>query len=252
MKRSKALTAVAIAILLFLLAPLMGVVIKGLSRQAFADLFSKPEILSAAIDSFALAAASALIATVLGTMTAFALPSLSPRMRKFVARGLIFPMILPEIALGLSFMVWFIKWGIPLGWGTLLSAHCAFCLSYATLIMKARVETLDWSLVDAGRDLGAQKLSLFRHAIYPQLVPALIASLVTCFALSLDDFLVSTFVKGMDQKLLPITIYSMMRLRVGQEIYSLSLLLFCFSVLIVLVTQLWMRVRSKADLMRLS
>ena len=242
----RSLGFVAGIVLLFLLSPLVWVVSKGAHIDAIRSLADRADVLSALGQSLSLAVASAAVSTFFGTLTAFALPSLGPWSKKFVRTGLVFPMVLPEIAVALSFLVWFVKLGIPRGWGTLISSHVAFSLSYATLVMKSRVETLDKSLVDAARDLGASRFETFRHGILPQLVPGLAASFVTCFSLSLDDYLISSFVKGLDQMTLPIQIYSMIRVRLGDEIYALSLLLFCISVAVVLLSQLWLTSKNKS------
>lgn len=231
-------------LVVFLLLPLMFVVSKGLRVEALGLLIQRDDIMSAALQSVALALVSAMVTTVLGTLTALALPRLGSKFQVFIKAGLVFPMVLPEIAIGLSLLVWFVQLGIPLGWGTLLGGHVALCLGYSTFVMKARVETLDESLLDAARDLGASRFGIFRHGMFPQLVPAFAASFLMCFALSLDDFLISVFVKGFDQMLLPIQIFSMMRVRLGPEIYALSAVLFCISLAGVLLTQIWLVSKS--------
>jgi len=241
----KLLTAIAAIIILFLWSPLVWVASKGLSIEAFSNLAARPDILMSLLQSVLLGIACAFLATLAGTFTAFALPAMPAFRRKLVNAGLVFPMILPEIAMGLCFLVWFIKIGWPLGWSSLVASHVAFSFSYATLIMKTRVETLDRSLMDAAGDLGAGRLSVLRHALLPQLVPGLVASFVTCFSLSLDDFLISFFVKGIDQMTLPIQIYSMLKVKIGPEIYALSLILFCISLTGVLLSQLWLTSRQK-------
>ena len=109
--------------------------------------------------------------------------------------------------------------------------------------MKTRVEALDNALVDAAKDLGASRFHVLRHAIIPQVAPGLLASFLTCFSLSLDDFLISFFVKGLSQMTLPIQVYSMMKTRIGPEIYALSLILFCISLFAVLISQLWFKAK---------
>ena len=97
-----------------------------------------------------------------------------------------------------------------------------------------------------GWGLGAGPWAQFRHALWPQLAPGVLASLVTCFSLSLDDFLITFFVKGFDQMTLPVQIFSMLRLRVAPEVYSLSFLLFCISTTVVLLSQLWLNSDKKS------
>ena len=236
------------AIIVFLWSPLVFIFAKGLNAEAFAKLWGESEILWALGQSLLLAAATCVFSTFLGTLTAFAMPRLGVGMRKWVNLGLFIPMVLPEIAFGISYLVWYIKLGLSLGWITLFMSHVAFTFCYAVLVMKTRVDAFDSSLLDAGRDLGANRLRLFRHAVLPQLTPALVASAVMTFSLSLDDFLISFFVKGLDQVTLPIKIYSMMKLRIGAEVYALSVVLLTLSLISVMGTQIWYSRSSRSVL----
>lgn len=233
-----ALGVVFAAVIIFLWLPLALTLRKGFSVEGVERLLANHDLLSALSQSLLLASVSALLATAMGTLTAFALPRLSKNWRARFETMLLVPLLLPEIALGLALLVWFVKLGANFGWGTLIAGHVGFSFTYATLVMKANIESLDRSLVDAARDLGAPNRAVLRHALIPQLLPGLVASLATSFALSLDDFLISFFIKGMDQVTLPIKIFSMLRLSVGVEIYTLSLFLCGISILGVLVSQL--------------
>ncbi len=232
------LSAVFTGVIIFLWLPLVLTLRKGLSLEGVDRLLANHDLLSSLQQSLLLAGASAVIATAMGTLTALALPRLSKAWRGRFETLLLVPLLLPEIALGLALLVWFVKIGANFGWGTLIAGHVGFSFTYATLVMKANIESLDRSLIDAARDLGAPNRAVFRHALLPQLLPGLIASFATAFALSLDDFLISFFIKGMDQVTLPIKIFSMLRLSVGVEIYTLSLFLCGISILGVLVSQL--------------
>lgn len=237
----KWLRAYAWALLVFLWAPLLFVLGKGASPDAFQKLFLSNEILTSLEHSALLAGGTAFLCTLFGLAIAFALPALSPRLRSFVAGSLLLPMVLPEIAFGLAYLVWYQTLGLSLGWGTLLFSHVGFALCYSVLVLRGSVSRLDSSLADAARDLGAGPLAIFRHAILPQVMPGLIASAFLAFSLSLDDFLITFFVKGIDQITLPIKIFSMMRLRLGPEVYALSVLLFGISLVSVLMAQLWFK-----------
>jgi spermidine/putrescine transport system permease protein len=239
MKKMKWLKGIAIGVLLFLWVPLAMMLSRGFSVEAFDRLFGNPEILLAFRNSIFLATVSSTLAVLMGSLTAAALPRIPALSKRLMGSGLVFPMLLPEISFALAMMVWCIKIGIPLGWSSMTLGHFAYLFPFATLIMKGHFETLDPSLLDAVRDLGGKTWALIRHGIIPQIFPGLIAAFSTCFLLSIDDFFVSFFVKGVDQITLPIKIYSMLRLTVGPEIYALSLLLFCLSLLAVLLSQIW-------------
>jgi spermidine/putrescine transport system permease protein len=235
----KSLKWLAISVLVFLWAPLLLMLKKGLSIEAFDRLLNSSDILLSFRNSVVLAFVSSLLAVVAGSLTAAALPKIPALSRRLMGSGLIFPMLLPEISFALAMMIWCIKLGIPLGWTSMTLGHFAYLFPFSTLIMKGHFETLDSSLLDAVRDLGGKNWALLRHGIIPQIFPGLMAAFSTCFLLSLDDFFISFFVKGVDQMTLPIKIYSMLRMTVGPEIYALSLLLFCLSLVAVLLSQIW-------------
>jgi spermidine/putrescine transport system permease protein len=235
----KLLKAYVWALLLFLWAPLLVVLVKGSSPMAFEKLFRNTEVMVSFRNSLLLGLATALISTVLGLVTAFALPAFSERWRGWITGSLLLPLVLPEIAFGIAYLVWYQQLWHAMGWGTLLLSHFAFTYSFVVLVLKTSVARLDPSLKDSARDLGAGSVQVFRHAVLPQLMPGIVAGAMMAFSLSLDDFLITFFVKGIDQLTLPIKVYSMMHLRIGPEIYALSVVLFGISVASVLFTQLW-------------
>jgi spermidine/putrescine transport system permease protein len=232
-------------ILSFLWIPLMFVFKKGANLTAFSALLGRSDLLSAFLQSLLLAIATCVIATTLATVTAFGLPLLKERQLKFVEASLILPMILPEVVFGLAYLVWFLKMGLPLGWTTLILGHVAFSFGYSVFVMKVVVEKIDWFRVDAARDLGANRWQVFRHAFFPQLAPGFAASGLMVFSLSLDDYFISSFLKSLDQMTLPIQIFSMMRVRIGPEVYAMAVILFVLSLVTVITSQLWLK-ESKA------
>lgn len=235
----KMLLAFCLLVLAFLWLPLIGLVSHGWQVSAFLQLLNNAEVIGALVQSIALGLATAMISTFVATLTAFAVPSLGRWGKAMVVIGTALPMVLPEIAFGLAYLVWFTELGILLGWPTLVASHVAFTLCYAILVMKTSVEKIDWQYWEAAQDLGASRVASLRHGVLPQLWPGLLASATLSFALSLDDFLITYFVKGIDQTTLPIKVYSMMRLKVGEEIYALSIVLFLISSFAVVVAQIW-------------
>ena len=209
-------------LLFFLWAPLLVVLYKGCNFLAFERLLQNSEVMISFRNSLFLGIATAAISTVLGLATAFALPVFPSKIRGWITGSLLLPLVLPEIAFGIAYLVWFQFLGLSLGWISLLISHFAFTFSFVVLVLKTSVFNLDRSLSDAARDLGASPIEVFIHAILPQMMPGIIAGAMMAFSLSLDDFLISFFVKGIDQITLPIKVYSMMHLRIGPEIYALS------------------------------
>ena len=234
-------------IFVVLWAPLLVVVERGFQSSAMLALWTRDDLLWSTLQSVGLATLVGLVSSSVGTITALGFRGSRPQLRSGIEPFLTLPLVLPEIALGLSYMIGFVQIHWPLGWTTLFMAHFAFTYVYAALIMRARVESLDVSLFDAARDLGSGSWGLFRHALWPQILPAFLAAFLSCFALSFDDFLISFFNKGVDQSTLPIQIYSMMKIRLREEIYALSSVLFCLSFFVVLGTQAWLRSKQKSQ-----
>jgi spermidine/putrescine transport system permease protein len=112
-------------------------------------------------------------------------------------------------------------------------------------VLLPAVDRLQWSLMDAARDLGASRVAQWRHAWAPQLKTAWLTSFLLCFGVSFDDYLISTFVKGVDVTTLPVQLFSMLRVRVKDEVYAMSLILFCISIAVVLVSQWWKHRRQQ-------
>jgi spermidine/putrescine transport system permease protein len=239
--RLRPLALWATIVLSLLWAPLLFIFSKGANPDAFIKLLSRQDLLSAFGQSLILALTTSIIATFLGTITAFALPKFSAKTLAWIEGSLLLPMILPEIVFGLAYLVWFLRLGFTLGWTTLILGHVAFSFGYSVFVMKVSVEKMDWFRVDAAQDLGANYWQMFIHAFLPQLLPGLMASGLMVFSLSLDDFFISSFLKSLDQMTLPIQIFSMMRVRIGPEVYALAVVLFCLSLITVLSSQLWQK-----------
>lgn len=233
------LTSIGIAVLSFIWIPLFFVFARGLDPSAFQLLLARTDLINAFLQSLMLAIGASFLSTAMATISAFGIASLSTRSKSLVKTSLLLPMILPEVVFGLSYLVWFLKLGLSLGWLTLILGHIAFSFSYAVFVMQLSVEKMDWYRVDAARDLGANSWHIFRHAFLPQISPGLLASGLMVFSLSLDDYFISSFLKNLDQMTLPIQIFSMLRVRIGPEIYAMAVVLFCLSLLTVLSSQLW-------------
>lgn len=237
----KTLRIYSFVLLMALWAPIAVVVGRGASWSAMKALFAYSEILEALGSSALLALCSGIISALAGLATAFAAPEFNARVRASLKMGLVLPLVLPEIAFGLAFLVWFVFLRMPLGWTTLIAAHVAFTFPFATLVISSNVEKYQPQFAEAAQDLGANWWNVLRHAVVPQILPGLVGAFVLSFSLSFDDFLISFFVKGIDQITMPVKIYSMARLQVGDELYALCTLLFLTSAIGVIATQLWMK-----------
>lgn len=178
-----------------------------------------------------------LCSTVLGTTAALALNRYRTWLQK-VHYGLIYmPLIVPDILMGISLLVFFIAIFFPLGMTTIVIAHTTFCTSYVAMVILARLHNLDYSLIEAAYDLGANRWQMFSKVMLPLLSPAIISGALLAFTLSIDDFVITFFVAGAGTTTLPIYVYSMIKFGATPLINALSVILLSITTLAIFVTQ---------------
>jgi len=146
--------------------------------------------------SLEIALLSSLVATALGTLIALALVRYKFRGSATTNLLIFVPMTTPEIVMGASLLTLFLNWKIPQGFGTILIAHIAFNISYVVVTVRARLVGFDRHLEEAAMDLGANEIVTFFRVTLPLIAPAILAALLLCFAVSVDDFVVTYFNSG--------------------------------------------------------
>jgi spermidine/putrescine transport system permease protein len=155
-----------------------------------------PGIQSAIVLSLEIAALASLIATVLGTLIALALVRYGFRGRGVTNLLIFLPLSTPEIVMGASLLTLFLNLNFVFGFWTILIAHVMFCISFAVVSVKARLIGFDRHLEEAAMDLGANEWVTFQRVTLPLIAPAILAALLLCFAVSVDDFVVTYFNSG--------------------------------------------------------
>lgn len=211
---------------------------KGFTLKWYASLLEHDGLWEVAVNSLTVASLSASLATLLGTIGTVALH----QYRFFGKRlllGLTYALIMaPEIVMGISLLILFVSLNIPLGFGSLLMAHITLGLPFVIVTVLSRMSGLDRNLVEAAKDLGASELQTLRFVILPLLMPSVMAAWLLSFTLSMDDVIISFFVTGPGFEILPIKIYSMVRMGVKPEINALCTLMFAITLLAVVVAQM--------------
>jgi len=225
----------------FLYAPIISLVVfsfnesrlvtvwSGFSTHWYGELLRDPQMLGAAWLSLQIAAISASIALVLGTLCAVALV----RFRRFRGRtalaGMVSaPLVMPDVITGLSLLLLFVSmealFGWPAGRGmmTIIIAHSTFCMAYVTVVVQSRLSDLDLSLEEAAMDLGATPVRVFFDITLPIIAPALVSGWLLGFTLSLDDLVIASFVSGPGSSTLPMVIFSKVRLGVSPDVNALA------------------------------
>ncbi len=180
---------------------------------------------------------STLISTIFGTLAALALERF-PRFRGKLAFDavLYLPIIIPDIVMAISTLLFFVVLGVPLSRYTILIAHVAFNVAYVSVVVRARLADMDRTLEEAAMDLGADEWRTFRFITLPLLMPGIIAGALMAFTLSLDDFVITFFVSGPGSTTLPVRVYSMIRLGVTPEVNAISALMLLGSVTLLLLS----------------
>ena len=209
---------------------------RGFSLEWYRKLFEDGELLRAFGNSLTIAALSTVISLMLGTLAALLLWRFRFPGRAGVEATLALPIVVPEICLGVAFLVFFttiMPWPTELPWpldlGAITIAHVSFSFSFVALVVRARLASFDLSLQDAARDLGAGEWAIFRDILLPHLKPGLVAGALLAFTLSLDDFVITFFTSGPDTVTFPILVYSMVRFSVTPEVNAASTLLIVFT-----------------------
>lgn len=214
---------------------------QGFSWRWYEALFNNEELLQVALNSVTLAFISATLATLMGTLAAVVLY----RYRFFGKRllhGLLYIVIMsPDIVMGISLLILFVSLNMPLGFWTLLLAHVTFCLPFVVVTVYGRLSGFDESMVEAARDLGAGEWLTFRKILLPLLMPAVIAGWLLSFTLSMDDVIISFFVTGPEFEILPLKIYSMVRVGVKPEVNALCTLMFGLTLILILIAHLLLK-----------
>lgn len=197
----------------------------GFSLKWYYQLFGSREVWTALSNSLIIAVSATIASTILGSLAAFALYLYKGRVQKSLY-GLIYtPLVIPDVLVGVSLLIFFVLINLKLGLFSVFLAHTTFCISYVALIMLAKLQQFDYSLVEAAQDLGADGWTTFRRVLIPALLPGFAASALLAFTLSLDDFVITFFVAGKGATTLPIYVYGMIKYGAMPIINALSVLI---------------------------
>jgi spermidine/putrescine transport system permease protein len=246
------LTAYSILFFLYLLLPIAVVIVfsfnnpvgrfnytwQGFTWDNWRYWDGVPGIRSSIELSLEIALIASLAATALGTLIALALVRYGFRGRSTTNILIFLPLSTPEIVLGASLLTLFLNLNVVFGFWTILIAHVMFCISFAVVTVKARLIGFDRHLEEAAMDLGANEWTTFRKVTLPLIAPAIIASLLLCFAISIDDFVVTYFNAG-SKITFPLFVWGAARIGappqvnvIGSAIFIIALAAMLFSILL--------------------
>ncbi|MFQ5943321.1 MAG: ABC transporter permease [Anaerolineales bacterium] len=218
----------------------------GFTLSWYETLFNNYLIGQALKNSAIVTLTSTAIATVIGTMVAVAMERYGFRGKTAVDGTLFLPIIIPDIAMAIMLLAFFVLIGMQLGHGTIIIAHVAFNISFVAVIVRARMASIDPDLAEAARDLYANEWQEFWRVTFPQLIPGILAGALFAFTLSLDDYVITFFTSGPGSTTLPVRIYSMVKRGITPETNAVSSLMLLASLLLVPLT-IWLRRKGGAD-----
>lgn len=209
----------------------------GFSLRWYRSLFQDQSILHALFTTLLIALISALAATVFGTIVAFAMNHMKKWKKTTLMSLTNIPMLNADIVTGISLMLLFIAVNYTMGFSSVLIAHITFNLPFVILSVAPRLGSMNTSAFEAAQDLGASKAYAFWKVIFPDIMPNILTGFLLSFTMSVDDFVITHFTKGVGIDTLSTMIYTEQKKGIRPEIYSLSTLMFVtIFVLLILYT----------------
>ncbi len=253
-----ALWTVTGLVFLFLIAPVLVVITfsfnskKSLnsfehpSLRWYSALFHDDNLLASVFLSLRIAAITALVATILGTVLAFGLARARTRWTAPTNAVLIATLVTPEIATAFALFLFFTTGlHVTLSSTTVAVAHITFSLVYVTLVVRTRIAGLRLDIEEAAKDLGCTEFGALRLVVLPQLVPAIVGAALLVFVLSFDDFVTSTFTTGVGTSPLPVYIYGAIKFGLSPEINAVGSLMLLVTLVFGTLGVVLMRVASR-------
>ncbi|GHC20995.1 ABC transporter permease [Aidingimonas halophila] len=210
----------------------------GFSTHWYGELIANSDIIGAALNTLIVAIVSTLAATLLGTLLAIGV-EIRRRKGRVLETVIFAPMIIPDIVLAIALLSFFSMLDFRMGLHTIIISHTVFNLAFVCAVVRARLKSFDWSIVEASTDLGATPPITLRRVILPVLTPAVVAGALLAFTLSIDEFIIAYFTagSGRDSITLPMQIFSMIRFGVTPEINALAVLVMTLSVVALAISQ---------------
>jgi len=208
---------------------------EGFSWQWYETLLNDDLVLRALKNSLIVALVSTIISTLIGTLAALGMQRFEFRGKGAIDGIFYLPVIIPEIVMAASLVIFFGFIRFTLGMTTVILAHIAFCVSYVIIVVRARLEGFDKTLEEAAMDLGANEFQTFFKVTLPVIAPGILSGALLAFTISIDDYIITSFVAGVGSTTLPLQIYSMVKTKVTPEINAVSTLLLIPTILLIVI-----------------
>lgn len=223
----------------------LNVLWEGFTLDWYHKLFSNRTLIAAFRNSIIIASITTAVATTLGTIGGWLLHRFKFPLMGTLGILIFIPMVMPEVLMGVSLLQLFVQMGIPLGFVTVAISHITFCFPFVVVGVQARLEGIDPFLEEAAMDLGARPVQAFLLVIVPYLMPAIVAGAMMAFTLSLDEYIVSSFVSGPNSQTLPLKVYGMAKVGLNPQLNALSTIFIVATILAVLASEVFKRVSTR-------
>ena len=243
------LGAWTILVLIFLYLPILvlvaysfnisklNIVWEGFTFRWYGELWSNTPLVRSLKNSLIIAAAATGLSVLIGTTGAWLLHRYRYRFARSIQALICLPMVMPEIVMGVSLLIFFTVTQIELGHATVVMAHTTFCFPFVLVAVQARLQGLDPSLEEAALDLGATPLQAFWLVIMPCLRPAVISGGLMAFTLSMDELIISIFTASPDSRTLPMQVFGMAKVGLNPMLNALSAIFILTTVAFVLFSE---------------
>ena len=219
---------------------------QGFTLHNWANAFKSSPYIDALIVSLKVAAIACTLATVLGALVAVAITRYKMKGGTIINLMLVVPLTTPEIVMGASLFTLFFDRGVDRGFTTIVIAHTLFCVSFVALTVKARIRGIDWSLEDAAADLGSPPLRTFRKITLPMITPGIAAAFLLSLALSIDDYIITSFVAG-PTITLPRKIFDASRVELPAQVHVIATMIMLAAITIIVTSSLAAMRRQSRD-----
>tara|TARA_B110000240_G_scaffold142703_1_gene157874 strand:- start:1071 stop:1925 length:855 start_codon:yes stop_codon:yes gene_type:complete len=193
---------------------------------------STDQLLNALKNSIIISTTTTIISTFIGTCLALAMVRYKFRFKAFYNALVYLPMIIPDIVLGISLLIYFVTVGVKLSIYSIIIGHCTFLCSYVFIVVSSRLAGMNDELEKASNDLGGNEIYTFRKITFPLIFPGIMGGALLSFIISMDDLVITYFIAGVDSTTLPVFIYGIMRRGIKPEINAIASLMIIFSLIV--------------------
>jgi len=218
---------------------------RGFTTANWTNPCGAPDVCSALGNSLKIGVLATVVATILGTMVAFALTRHRFRGRTGTNLLIFLPMATPEVVLAASLLTLFLNLGLNLGFGTIVLAHVMFCISFVVVAVKARIASLDPRLEQAAMDLYANEIETFRRVTLPLVAPGIAGAALLAFSLSFDDYIITNFTSGAVNTF-PKFVYVSAQRGIPAQAYVIGTFMFLLAFVIVVGNEIYRSRRARA------